>query len=118
MLLRIAWLTLALVHVLPAAALFWPALVERLYKVPAGDPAFVLLHHRAALFLVVVLLCLWAAFDPTVRRVAAAGTAISMISFLVLYWMNGFPPSLRGIAVADLAALPALAYVALKAFSR
>lgn len=114
---RIAWTLLALVHVTPALALFAPSLLTKLYGVKSGDPLFLLMHHRAALFLAVVVTCLWCALDPTPRRLGVVLVAISMLSFLTLYFANGSPPALKQIAVADLVGLPALLYVAWKAFT-
>ena len=45
---RAAWAILALVHVMPALALFAPSLLTKLYGVSSGDPLFLLIHHRAA----------------------------------------------------------------------
>ena len=114
---RVAWLILALIHLAPALAFFRPAMLTRLYAVAPQSPTFLLLHHRAALFLVVFILCVWAAFDPGTRRVASVAAAISMISFLWLYWQAGSQPALRTIARADLAGLPFLAIVVWRAFS-
>ena len=113
---RIAWLLLGAVHLLPAVALFRPALITRLYGVDPGSPTFLLLHHRAALFAVVLLVCVWAASDATVRQLATAAVALSMVSFLLLYARAGSPRSLRSIAVADLAGLPILMFAGLSAF--
>lgn len=114
---RLAWGLLALVHITPALALFAPSLLTKLYGVKSGDPLFLLMHHRAALFLTVVVACIWCALDPTPRKLGVVIAAISMISFLALYFTNGSPPTLRQIAIADLIGLPALAYVAWRAFS-
>ena len=114
---RLAWGLLALVHITPALALFAPSLLNRLYGVNSGDPLYLLMHHRAALFLTVVVACIWCALDPTPRRLGVVPVAISMISFLALYFTNGSPPALKQIAVADMIGLPALAYVAWKTFS-
>jgi len=114
---RIAWLILALIHLAPALAFFRPAMLTRLYATDAQSPTFLLLHHRAALFVVVCTLCVWAAFDPGTRRAASVAAAISMVSFLALYWHAGSPPALRTIARADLAGLPFLAIVVWRAFS-
>lgn len=114
---RIAWSSLALVHVTPALALFAPSLLTKLYGVNTGDPLFVLMHHRAALFLAVVVTCIWCAIDPTPRKLGVVLVAISMLSFLALYFANGSPTALRQIAIADVIGLPALAYVAWKAFA-
>jgi hypothetical protein len=114
---RLAWALLALVHATPALALFAPSLLTRLYGVKVGDPLFLLMHHRAALFLAVVVACIWCALDPNPRRLGVVLVAISMVSFLALYLTNGSPSALRQIAIADLIGLPALAYVAWKAFT-
>ena len=113
---KISWAILALIHSLPALALFRPALITRLYGVSPDDTAFVLLHHRAALFAIIVLICLWAACAPPARSLAVCVAAISMISFLLLYLANGSPKALRSIAIADAVGLPFLAYVAWRAF--
>ena len=113
----IAWGVLALIHLTPALALVRPSLITTLYGVDAGHPLFLLLHHRAALFAVILLLCLWAMADPAARRVAAVAVGLSMLSFLGLYALNGSPTALRSIAIADLIGLPALAYVAWRAFA-
>jgi hypothetical protein len=114
---RVAWGLLALVHITPALALFAPSLLTKLYGVKSGDPLFLLMHHRAALFLTVVVACIWCVLDPTPRHLGVVLVAISMLSFLALYFANGSPPALRQIAIADMIGLPALAYVTWKAFS-
>ena len=114
---RIAWIILALVHLMPALAAIAPATISRLYGVDAGSPVFPLLHHRAALFAVILLLCVWAAADPAVRQLAVIAVGLSMLSFLAIYMANGQPASLRTIALVDLAGLPALAFVAWRAFA-
>lgn len=106
---RLLWLLLALVHTGPALALVRPSLLSLLHGIGPGDPAFLLVQHRAALFLCICVMCLWAAFDPGVRRLAVVATAVSMLSFLVLYRLAGDPPHLHAIAITDFVALPVLA---------
>ncbi|MEM8695349.1 MAG: hypothetical protein AAGE05_04935 [Pseudomonadota bacterium] len=113
---RIAWILLALVHLMPAIAAVVPSMIARLYGVPAESPVFPLLHHRAALFGVVLLVCLWAAVDPNVRRLAGIAVGLSMLSFLAIYWSAGQPASLRTIALVDIVGLPVLAFVSWRAF--
>ena len=113
---RMAWLLLALIHALPAIALVRPSLLTTLYGVEPVSPAYTLLWHRAALFTVILLICFWAAVRPEVRQLAAVAVTISMVGFLVIYWVQGLPVSLRTIAIADLVGLPALAFVAWSAF--
>lgn len=114
---RIAWGLLALLQLAPALALANPALITRLYGVGREDAAFLLLQHRAALFLAVVIICLWAMFDPASRRLACAAVAISMLSFLLLYGLGDQPAALRSIAIMDLVGAPMLAFAAWRAFS-
>jgi hypothetical protein len=117
MLQPISWLVFAAIHATPALALFRPELISRLYRIRLDSPLFLLFQHRAALFLVIFVICVWAAFDPASRRMASVAVAISMISFLVLWRLAGSPAPLRTIAMTDLAGLPFLAFVAWKAFS-
>ena len=113
---RLAWLLLALIHALPAIALIRPSLLTMLYGVEPTSPTYTLLWHRAALFAVILLICCWAAFRPEVRQLAAVSVAISMVGFLIIYWVQGMPADLRTIAIADLVGLPALAFVGGSAF--
>jgi hypothetical protein len=113
---RLAWLLLALIQALPAIALVRPSLLTTLYGVKPEEPAFALLWHRAALFAVILLICCWAAFRPEVRQLAVVAVTISMAGFLIIYGVQGAPATLRAIAIADLAGLPLLVFVAWNAF--
>ena len=114
---RTAWALLALIHLLPALALVRPSLIERLYGVAPGGDVFLLLHHRAALFAAVAASAAWAAFDPAARPLAALVVGISMVGFIAVYAFGGAPVGLRSIAIADLVGLPALLYVAWRAWT-
>ena len=114
---RLCWIVLGLVHLVPALALFRPALIERLYAVERGSGTFLLLRHRAALFLVIVLVSAWATFAPKTRRLASVAVGISMVSFLILFWLGGSPAALRSIALADVVRLPFLTVAAWRAFA-
>lgn len=116
MIAAICWAILGLIHLVPAVALFRPAMISALYGVQSGSATFLLLHHRAALFLCVLLICIWAALRPEVRPLASVVVAVSMISFLWLYAAAGQPVALRQIAIADLAGLPVLMIAAWLAF--
>ncbi len=109
---KAAWFALALVHVMPAVVLFAPAMTERLYGVqPTGDVG-ILIVHRGALFLAIVLAALFAMIDPAARRVASFVVTVSVVGFLVVYARAGMPGgALRTVAIADVAALAPLAFV-------
>ncbi len=112
LLVKIAWAALAAVHAAPAAVLFAPSLVEKLYGVSPDGEAGLLIVHRGALFLAVIAAALWALIQPTARQTATIVVAISMLGFLFVYARAGFPVgALRKIAVADAAALVPLAIV-------
>ncbi len=115
---RLCYAVLSLIHVMPASMLFRPQAIGQLYRMEASGPLHALLHHRSALFAIVVLACIWAMFDPAVRRLAVAVVATSMVSFVAIYWHAGSPLSLKNIAIADIAGLPFLAYLAWAAFTR
>lgn len=114
---KLTWGVLTLIHILPAMALVKPDLLTKLYGVQTASVTHTLLHHRAALFVCILVICIWAALRPEVRSLACVAVGISMISFLVIYAAAGMPPSLRIIAIADLAGLPFLLLACYRAFS-
>jgi hypothetical protein len=75
-----------------------------------------LIHHRAGLFVVILVICLWAFFRPEVRPLAAVTVGISMGSFVLIWWLAGASPALRGIAIADMIGLLILVYAGFQAF--
>jgi hypothetical protein len=109
---KLGWGLLVLIHASPAAVLFAPSLVRRLYGVEATGDIGVLLVHRGALFLAIAAVCLYAAFEPSARRAAGIVASISVIGFLIVYVRAGIPEgALRTIAVGDLMAIPPLVLV-------
>jgi hypothetical protein len=118
-LVTICWISLALIHAPPALALLVPDIMGRLYgEIPPG-PIAIMLQHRAALFLIVCAIGLAAAFQPDIRKLAVLVFAVSMLSFIVLYCLNGWPPGpLRTIAIADAIGLAPLLIVAIASFWR
>lgn len=115
---RILWLILAAIHATPALAFVRPATLSAMYRLQADNPLFLLMRHRAALFVVILVIALWAMVDPGARRLASVALAISMLSFLWLYWQAGSPPALRTIALVDLIGLPVLALAMGRAFTQ
>ena len=113
----VCWLALAAIHASPAAILFKPALAETLYGVSPTGPAGVLVIHRGALFLAVFVVALFAAFAPEARKAASLLVGISVVGFLLVYMMAGFPEGpLRTIAMVDALALLPFAYVTWRAW--
>lgn len=113
----IAWCLLGLVHVPPAVVVAWPELVRQLYGETAEGVLHLLLVHRGALFLAVVLACIHAAFNPASRRVASLVVGTSVVSFLLLYARAGMPGGpLETVALIDALALAPLAWVLIDAW--
>ncbi len=116
MLSAVCWGMLAIIHAIPAFALFRPVLISKLYGISPDSSAFLLLHHRAALFLAIFIICLWSIFRHETRQLAAVSLGVSMVSFLWLYWSSESPVVFRSIAIADLIGLPFLIYASVQAF--
>lgn len=114
---KVSWGLLALLHLAPATAVFSPSVVGKLYGAdPAGDVG-VLLIHRGALFLAVLLVALYAIISVDARRAASLVAIVSMLGFLIVYARAGMPAGpLKKIAVADLAGLLPLACVSWQAW--
>ena len=109
---KIAWILLALVHASPAAVLFRPSLLRTLYGIAPEGPTGLLLTHRGATFLAIVVAAVWAAFDPSVRRLGTVVVGIAVLGYLLLYARAGMPEGpLRTIAAADALALAPLLLV-------
>ena len=115
---RVCWLALMLLHVPPALALVRPGQLVALYGVDQASDTSVLMQHRAALFIMIVVICAWAAMRPETRTLASVAVGISMGSFLIIWWASGMPAHLRTIAIADLAGLPVLLFAAWQAVAR
>lgn len=113
---KICWALIAMIHAMPALAFFRPALISKMYGIEAGTDSFTLMHHRAGLFVVIFVICLWALVRPEVRPLASVAVGISMGSFVLIWLLAGAAPALRGIAVADMIGLLILMYAGFQAF--
>lgn len=117
--LRLSWLALAAIHLLPAFVLFRPAMTEQLYQIAPNGDAGVLIVHRGALFFAVVAVSLLALVDSESRRAASLLVAISMAGFLFVFVRAGMPMgALRTIALVDIVGLIPLALVTFHAWLR
>ncbi len=103
-----------IIHLLPVAPVVAPQTLTRLYGIAPDDASLLLLmRHRAVLLAIVGLLCLWAAWTPAIRPAALAAAGLNVAGFLGFYALYGSPAgALRTVAIADLIALPPLAFAA------
>lgn len=98
----VCWLLLALIHLSPALAFFAPKLISKLYGLEANNPLFALMHHRAALFVIVFACAIFAALYQQIRPFACFAIGFSMLSFIFIYFKNGRPKPLEKIFKVDL----------------
>lgn len=112
--LPLAFAVVGVIHLLPVAPVFLPETLSRLYGIaPTDTTMLVLMRHRALLLALVGILCLWACWCVPIRPAALLAAAINVVGFLAFYALYGNPDgALRVIAVADLIALPFLAFAA------
>lgn len=110
----IAFLIVAVIHLLPIAPVFAPGTLVRLYGIAPDDTTLLLLmRHRALLLGLVGVLCFWAAGASSVRPAALLAATLNVAGFLGFYALYGMPAgALRTIALADLLAIPPLAFAA------
>jgi hypothetical protein len=116
MITKICWAILLAIHTMPALALFRPTLISKMYRVNTDSPIFLLFQHRAALFVVICVICLWSIFRPETRPLATVAVGISMVSFVLIWLLAGAPSALKSIAVADIIGLPFLIFAGWQAF--
>ena len=110
----LAFAVVGAIHLMPVAPVFVPETLSRLYGIaPSDSTLLVLMRHRALLLALVGILCLWASWAPGVRPAALLAAAINVVGFLGFYALYGNPAgALRTIAIADLIAVPPLAFAA------
>lgn len=111
---RVLWLILAAGHLLPVLPVVRPEMLMALYGIASEGDLGLLMRHRAVLFLAIVVVAVWAAFDPAVRGLAAMVLALSISGFLVIYVMGGMPMALRQIAIVDAVMVPVLAVIVVR----
>jgi hypothetical protein len=106
----IAFVVVAIIHLIPLVGVLGPAWLEEAYGVPVADANLeLLLRHRAVLFGVVGGLLLVAAFHRPLQAVAWSAGFVSVVSFLALAWAVGpINAPLRRVAVVDVVALALL----------
>jgi hypothetical protein len=116
----LAFAVVGAIHLMPVAPVFVPETLSRLYGIaPTDSTMLVLMRHRALLLALVGILCLWASWAPGVRPAALLAAAINVVGFLGFYALYGNPAgALRTIAIADLIALPPLAFAAWMTLAR
>lgn len=101
----------AVIHLIPLSGVLGVGRLNSLYGLSINNSdLLILMRHRAVLFGLVGLFCLYAAMRPSLQFMALTAGAISVGSFLYLaYATGGYNEELRRVFVADVVAAAFLA---------
>lgn len=99
-----------LIHVLPGLGVFGGERLLALYGVSPDEPNLqILLRHRAVLFAMLGAGLAWSIFMPAWRPVMIGASMISMVTFLLIVWLEGNAnAALRRAAYIDIVAIVGL----------
>ncbi len=91
------------IHGVPALSALFPSKIAGLYGISAGDNTLLtLLQHRAVLFGVLALACIYAAHTVSARWPVLVGAVLSMGSFMIIALARGEAGgSLSKIVIVD-----------------
>lgn len=98
----------ALINLLPALLAFRPQNITKSYGVAVDDGNYeLLLRHRAVLFGIVGGLMLYSALTKAYYEIATGAGLVSMVSFVVLYFLTNKPINnpLKRVMQIDLIAI-------------
>ena len=100
----------AIIHLLPLSGVLGGERLVALYGLSFNDPNLaILMRHRAALFGLLGLFLLFAAFRPQFQAIAFIAGFVSVVSFLWLAWsVGGYNTQVAGVFTADIVALACL----------
>jgi len=106
----VALLLVALIHALPLIGAVGAGRLEALYGISVRDANLeLLLRHRAVLFGLLAAFLAYAAFVPSLHRLALIAALVSVVAFLILAWQIGnYNAAISRVVLADLVALAAL----------
>ena len=104
-------IVVGVIHLIPLSGVLSVERLNSLYGTSITDPDLsILMRHRAVLFGLLGLFCIYAAVKPPLQLIALAAGAVSVGSFLYLaYATGGYNEELRRVFVADLVAAAFLA---------
>lgn len=104
-------IVVGVIHLIPLSGVLGVERLDSLYGVSITDPDLaILMRHRAVLFGLLGLFCVYAAIKPPLQLVALTAGAVSVGTFLYLAnATGGYNEELRRVFVADLVAAAFLA---------
>ena len=104
-------IVVGVIHLIPLSGALGVGHLNSLYGLSISDPDLsILMRHRAVLFGLLGVFCVYAAIRPSFRLIALTAGAVSVGSFLYLaYATGGYNEELRRVFVADVVAAAFLA---------
>ncbi len=104
-------IVVGVIHLIPLSGALGVERLSSLYGIRIADPDLsILMRHRAVLFGLLGVFCIYAALKPALRFIALTAAAVSVGSFLYLaYITGGYNEELRRVFFADLVAAVFLA---------
>ena len=99
-----------IIHLLPVSGVLGAERLLALYGVSLNDPnLLILMRHRAALFGLLGLFMVYAAFKPSLQPLAFLAGFLSVVSFMAIAWsVGGYNEAIRKVVIADVVAVVAL----------
>lgn len=99
------------IHLIPLSGALSVGRLNSLYGISITDPDLsILMRHRAVLFGLLGLFCVYAAVKPPLQFIALTAGAVSVGSFLYLaFATGGYNEELRRVFITDLVAAVFLA---------
>jgi hypothetical protein len=105
---RISLFIAGIVNILPALLVFFPTKIANSYGIAIPDSNYeLLLRHRAALFFIVGGLLVYSSITQKGYVISAAVGLISMLSFVLLYYLIGknINAQLKKVMLIDVGAI-------------
>lgn len=110
-LVSLSLIVVGVIHLLPLSGAIGVEQLNALYGIGITDPDLaILMRHRAVLFGLLGLFCVYAAVRPPLQLIALTAGAVSVGAFLYLAWATGgYNVALKRVFVVDLVAAVFLA---------
>jgi len=107
----VSLIVVGVIHLIPLSGVLGVGRLNVLYGTSISDPDLsILMRHRAVLFGLLGVFCIYAAFKPSLQFLALLAGAVSVVSFLYLTLATGgYNDELRRVFVADVIAAAFLA---------
>ena len=104
-------IVVGLIHLIPITGALGVDRLNALYGIGINDANLsILMRHRAVLFGLLGVLCLYAAFRPSLQLMALVAGSVSVFAFLYLaYATGGYNEEIRRVVIADVIAAAFLA---------